>query len=560
MKAARTIFAIVRADFLERFRRYSTLIVLGITIYITYLYLPPASAGIITFNMGGYRGIYNSAWVGSTVAVMTIIIMSLPGFYLIKNAIQRDRQTGVGQILATTPLTKLHYTLGKAFSNTLFLAAMAGVTLLAAVVMQLLRAESPVLRPWDYFGPFLIATLPWLILVASLAVFFEATPWLRGGLGNVIFFFLYVAGLTAMGLLLSGQMQGMMSRGDPGAGRFSDPTGLINLFAGMLKAGKDSNPAFTGGLVIGFSQTSRVGLHTFDWQGARWDGAMLAGRLLWLAFGILLACLAALPFDRFDPARERRAQRKTSQQAAPDVDELEENAGPARPLIPARQPQPASGATTTSAAMLAPIKKMGGLGAWMGLLVSNLRLMIKGLPWWWYAVLAGLWLGALVGPLEASRSVFLPLIWLWPILLWSPLGCREKAYRTGQFLFSAPSPLAGQTLAAWSAGVLLALATGSAAAIRMTLGGQADFLSAWLVGALFIPSLALALGSWTGSSKAFEVFYVVLWYLGPMNHVPVLDFIGTADPVTGTGLYLAVSVAFLALGFAGRWRQLRAVS
>lgn len=206
MNAFQTLIVIVRADFLERFRRYSTLITLGITIYATYLYLPPATGRKITFNMGGYRGIYNSAWVGATVAVMTIIILSLPGFYLIKNAIQRDRETGVGQILATTPLTRLQYTLGKALSNLLFLAAMAGITLVAAAALQLLRAESVVIRPLDYISPYLIATLPWMMLVAGLAVLFEATHWLRGGLGNVIFFFLYLAGLTAMGLLLVGQM------------------------------------------------------------------------------------------------------------------------------------------------------------------------------------------------------------------------------------------------------------------------------------------------------------------------------------------------------------------
>jgi hypothetical protein len=548
MKTVNILIAIARADFLERFRRYSTLITLAITIYATYVYLPPASAGIVTFNMGGYRGIYNSAWIGSAVAVMTIVILSLPGFYLIKNAIQRDRQTGVGQILATTPLTRLDYLLGKTFSNTLYLAAMAGVILLAAVGMQLLRAESLVIQPWDYLGPYLLATLPWMIFLAALAVLFEATPGLRGGLGNVIFFFLYVAGLTALGILISGQMQGMMSRGDPGTARFADPMGLINVFAGMLKAGKDSNPAFTGGLVIGSTPVSRFGgLHTFVWQGVRWDVSMLLGRLLWLGVGLLLACLAALPFDRFDPSREKLVQRKGVKEGVPSVD---------IPQEPVDQPE---AVVTISAASLTPAKSLGGAGVWASLLISNLRLMIMGLPWWWYAVFAGLWVATLVSPLQVSRSLFLPLIWLWPILLWSSLGCREKMYRTGQLLFSTPSPLAGQSLAAWGAGLLLALAAGSGAAVRMLLGGQPILLVSLLAGAVFIPSLALAVGSWTGSSKAFEVIYVVLWYLGPINHLRALDFIGTADPVDLPWPYLVVALALLTLGLAGRWKQLREV-
>jgi hypothetical protein len=35
----------------------------------------------------------------------------------LKNAIERDEQTRVGQIIATAPLSKSLYTLGKAFSN-----------------------------------------------------------------------------------------------------------------------------------------------------------------------------------------------------------------------------------------------------------------------------------------------------------------------------------------------------------------------------------------------------------------------------------------------------------
>jgi hypothetical protein len=350
-------------------------------------------------------------------------------------------------------------------------------------------------------------------------------------------------------LLISGQMQGMMSQGDPGSARFTDPTGLINVFAGMPKAGKDSSPAFTGGLVIGSTPVSRIGgLHTFVWQGVRWDATMLLGRLLWLALGLLMACLAALPFDRFDPTREKLVQRKGGKQNAPKVDELEED-----------ESQPSAGAAGLSPQHLAPARYMGGLSAWIALLISNLRLIVKGLPWWWYAVFAGLWVATLFSPLQISRSTWLPLIWLWPILLWSSLGCREKIYRTGQLLFSTPSPLTGQTLAAWSAGLLLALGAGSGAAVRMLLDGQSILLVSLLAGALFIPSMALALGSWTGSSKAFEVIYVVLWYLGPINHLTALDYIGTADLGGLTWLYLLLSLGLLAIGLAGRWKQIREV-
>ena len=85
-------------------------------------------------------------------------------------------------------------------------------------------------------------------------------------------------------------------------------------------------------------------------------------------------------------------------------------------------------------------------------------------------------------------------------------------------------------------------------------------LMAWLAGALFLPSFALALGIWSGSSKPYEGLLTALWYIGPMNRTPGLDFTGAANgPITlrYSVIYLALSAALLTLAFFGRARQLR---
>jgi len=56
MKGLRVLYHIVRADFYERFRRYNVLIIIGLTIFLTTLYLPPQGVGRLSFNVGGYRG------------------------------------------------------------------------------------------------------------------------------------------------------------------------------------------------------------------------------------------------------------------------------------------------------------------------------------------------------------------------------------------------------------------------------------------------------------------------------------------------------------------------
>ena len=97
---------------------------------------------------------------------------------------------------------------------------------------------------------------------------------------------------------------------------------------------------------------------------------------------------------------------------------------------------------------------------------------------------------------------------------------------------------------------------GSGAAIKFAVSGNSVGLLAFLSGALFIPSLALALGVWSGSSKPFEIIYVSLWYLGPLNKVPGLDFIG-AHTSGRPEFYIPLSLALIAFAFLGRVRQLR---
>jgi hypothetical protein len=108
--------------------------------------------------------------------------------------------------------------------------------------------------------------------------------------------------------------------------------------------------------------------------------------------------------------------------------------------------------------------------------------------------------------------------------------------------------------------VVLALLTGSGFGARVLLGGDWRGLTAWLIGALFIPTLALGLGVWSGSSKLFEIVYLLLWYLGPMHATLQLDFMGSAPGTAATrvpAFYFALTVAIAAVAVLGRKRQLQ---
>ena len=132
------------------------------------------------------------------------------------------------------------------------------------------------------------------------------------------------------------------------------------------------------------------------------------------------------------------------------------------------------------------------------------------------------------------------------------MGSREARYATESLVFSSAHALSRQLPAIWSAGVLVALLAGGGIGARLLINGDHRGFAAWFAGALFIPTLALALGVWTGGSKAFEALYIIWWYMGPAHHIPGIDFMGTTPASSSPAPYLIATVLLLAAAY---WRR-----
>lgn len=528
-----SLYHLMRADFLERARRTSFLVIAGLTVYACYAFVPPAEADFASVVLSRYRGIYNSAWVGTMFGFAASLILSLFAFYLVKNTIERDRRTRVGRVIATTPIRNLSYVYGKWLSNLALLAAILLILTVMALVMQLVRGESTQIDPLALAAPIWLMGLPVLALVAALAVLFESIRPLSGGFGNVVYFFAWVGGLAVL-------LSGLMGEAQV-APQVNDVFGMTRPLSAMQAQVAAMDPDYSGGFSIGRTDVD-LQVELFDWPGVDWTPAVIGGRLLWLLAAAAVAGAAALPFDRFDPARRR---------AAEEAQEGEE--GRTRGV---RRLGPRIAAVTRRVSPLAWLRPRSRFGQ---LWLAELRLLLYGQRWWWYAVLASLWLAGLVSPVQPGLENVLPFLWLWPVLVWSPLGARERLEGTERLVFSGPQPVLRQLPAAWLAGVTLAAAAGSSVALRLALAGQWGHVLGWLAGALFIPSLALALGAWSGGSRLFEIVYLLWWYMAVNGGVAV-DFMSRTAASLEAGMpwvYLGASAALLAAAAAGRWRRLR---
>ena len=531
----------MRADYLERVRRHAFLVTLGFTVYFAYISLPPNPSSYSTFDISGHRGIYNSAWVGCLVALMTSSFLSIAGFYLTKNAVEHDRRSGVGQILAATPISKPWYTLGKWASNLAILATMVGTMAVCSIGMQLLRGEDRRIDLAAIFVPFVVIALPAMAVTAGTAVLFETIRWLRGGLGNVVYFFLWSLGFMA----------GDMATKMRGGGIGSVP-GISTIVPSMMRAVSSrfhvqlESTSFNLGFNI--KGEGAYQFQTFDWEGMTWTAELLWPRFIWMLIGVGIALVAALPFDRFDAPRDA-VEKNPRRWPNRDPHDREETM--------VHRPHPAA-ADHAIAVMTVAAAARGP--RFTAMVAAELGLAIRSLPRAWIVAAIGLAAAAWIVPLPVARAWVLPIAWIWPLLLWSAMGTRETRYQTAPLLFCSPRPLAHQLPALWLAGVLVALAMGLGVGTRLALTGDFGAFLAWSVGAVFIPSLALAAGVWTKSGKLFEVLYLLIWYIGPMSRTPFLDFMGATNAAAGSRVPAAFAVATLALlacAGLGRRRALR---
>ena len=194
--------------------------------------------------------------------------------------------------------------------------------------------------------------------------------------------------------------------------------------------------------------------------------------------------------------------------------------------------------------------------SFFNVLIAEGKLLLKGQPWWWYVVMAGISIACLVTPSAAMRQFALPVAWVWPVLIWSAMGNREIRNNVQQMTFSSASPLLRQLPAQWLAGFIVTLLVSTGAILRLAIDGDTVGLLALLSGAFFIPSLALASGVWSGTSKLFEILYMLIWYLGPLNKLRELDYIGSH----GNGrpeFFIPFSLVLIVSAVIGRARQIR---
>lgn len=120
-------------------------------------------------------------------------------------------------------------------------------------------------------------------------------------------------------------------------------------------------------------------------------------------------------------------------------------------------------------------------------------------------------------------------------------------------LLIVDEPTAGLAVSLMAVGVMI---------LRAVVAGQWVYTAALVIGALLVPSLALAMGTHSGSKKMFEVVYLMVWYVGSIDHIAPVDILGTTDATLLPGrmmVLLLLTPLLLVVSGLARRRQVLGV-
>jgi len=479
---------LTRADLVERLRSRNLLPAVALLLYLGYLSVPDGSAPYATVLLGGFRGVYNSPWMGAITALLSAVILPVVGFFLVRPAARRDVRFGTAPLLVASPTAPLEIVCSKFLSNVAMLVAFAVLLVLAAVAMQFVRGESAAFGLSDYVLPFVCVTLPTCVLTAAAAVSIDAFPATRGLAGGALWIVIY-------SLLISVSVS-LMQAGSTSA--FADPLGTAPILSSMSAQLRAAEPAAdASGVSVGITEAAT---HTFTFHRLRWPKDVVPKRTVWFALSVAVVAL----FGSLTSFSETR--------------------------VASRAPGRFRAASLLRGLPLPRLVKSELVNA-AGAMGSR-----------WVAAVAIVSVAAVSLPLGAVIRFAAPAAWLVLIPVFAYLGDPTSGTRFRDVVRVVATPVWKQLLVRWFAAALLAFVP--LAAVGSRLGAQGVVVFAC---SLSVAALATLLTTSTRSRGPFEVLALFAWYAGPVNGLPWCDPRSlTAVPVACCVSCLALAAFMLA--------------
>ena|GEM_PF-4278261 len=506
------IYYIGKSDFIDRIRSKSILIITLLMVYISYLFFSENNSSIYYtlnyfYNGFFYRGIYNSTWLGWVSTIAFISVVSLIGFYFVRNSIMREKELLIGEITAATEVKSWIFIFGKAFGNLMFLLLQMFVVIITTIIMQFVRGESYFLNPIKLLTPFLILAVPTCFIIAVMAIIFDTIPFFTGTFGNVAYFFMWT------GIIVASVQERVYSLSDVFG---MNTAGRIVLEQLKCRFKEFKNMDYFS---LGVSEALHGNVKTFVMDKVNISASVLFERVFWILIGILLLFLVAAFFKRTFLIKAKSAEN------AKNIRKNKEYNHQKR-------------------VVLSPVFENKTYSNSFFIIKSKFKIMSALPNLWWYAIVIICSVGVIFAERDILYKFLIPAIWILPIFIWSKLGVIEKNFHMQDYLLTYKNYRDTELLNSITAGIIVTIVINISVIIKFLMIRNLIGVLYVLMAVFFVNALGIFIGSAFGSSTAFEMIYIILWYVGVLNGLSSLDFIG----LTKNAAYTHTSAVLLLIG------------
>ncbi len=514
MNKLNQIYYIGRSDFLDRIRNKSIFIIAFLMMYISYLFFPQNNSSFyytLDYNFGGffYRGIYNSVWIGWVATIAFISVVTLIGFYFVRNSIKRERELLIGEITASIGTKSWVFIFGKALGNLLFLLLQMVIVIFITIIMQFVRGESYSLEIIKLLTPFFILAAPACFIVSVIAIIFEIIPILRNSFGNVAYFFAW----SGICIASMGKSKSYLA----------DIFGMDTTAKVILEQFKKNFDEFKD--IDYFSLGTNGPIHdnvkTFLMDKVNINMNIFIGRFFWIAIGILVLFLTSLFFRRSSLITSKVPSKVNK---IMDIKEKEYN--------------------YQKRVVLSEIFESKVYSNNLSVIHSELKFMFSACNLWWYAAILLCSIGVFFAKGETLYKFLIPIMWILPIFIWSKLGNVQMNFNMEDYLLTYKNYRKSQLVNSVFAGILFTILINIGIIVKFVILNDYPRVIYILMGIFFVNALGMFIGNVAKNSTAFEIIYTFLWYVGMLNGVTSLDFLG----LTKIAVSAHIPIIFCAVG------------
>lgn len=461
------IYQVLKADLLERTRRFSFLIICTLSMFLAFFSVPHVEAPLVSicmepniFNQGS-----NPSWIPITIALCGGILFPMIGFSFINNNISMDRNNGLLYCMQSMSMKKGNYIIGKFLSNLLILTVMWLLVMIGATLMLPFQFPNQSLNIYDFISPF-IGIYPGIIFTSAFAIVLGSIPFIsrkaRNTIGLTILFVLFLINYST-----SDFKNPLLRVFDYSNYRWIMDS-INNAVIPIIGRGVQE----TGILVPGGMFADSKGGQELFFHGLSWSSQYFIDKIILILISIALILLAAISLET------------TEQKKNVSSDNLEKKERTGEKTIYCTNQ-----------------------------FVSEYRMLLKGFPKSCFALNAGLWICCIFAPLGYVQGYLWIIMLIFSVTIFSQMGCREYENNLTEYFTTIKFSLIRQMLYSYLWGTVTLLVLSTPVIIRCFIRQKPLYSFCYIVFSFFIPALACFLGEYSKSQRTFETVYLLICFL-----------------------------------------------